>query len=166
MRYMASLQAQPRTMPIIQNQASSNPFATVGAANNNNNHQINNQPTGAVPNGAAAPQQANLQAPPAAGNNNVPNQLPQVQAVHAIVAQAQAQGATPALHAQAMAIAAAGRHHNNNNNNQTTTPARIYKLQFDARKIICASQDSRIVGWDFAAGDEDIMEASQFFLGV
>lgn len=165
MRYMDSLQAQPRTMPIIQNQASSNPFATVGAANNNNNHQINNQPPGAVPNGAAAPQQANQQAPPAAGNNNVPNQLPQVQAVHAIVAQAQAQGATPALHAQAMAIAAAGRHHNNNNN-QTTTPARIYKLQFDARKIICASQDSRIVGWDFAAGDEDIMEASQFFLGV
>jgi F-box and WD-40 domain protein 1/11 len=119
-----------------------------------------NQAPGAVFNAPATPQQANQQAPPAAGNNFAPNQLQQVQAVNAIVAQAQ--GATPALQAHAMAIAAAGRHHNA----QTTTPARIYKLQFDSRKIICASQDSRIVGWDFAAGDEDIMEASQFFLGV
>ncbi|KAL1957780.1 hypothetical protein VTO42DRAFT_5498 [Malbranchea cinnamomea] len=41
--------------------------------------------------------------------------------------------------------------------------ARVFKLQFDARKIICASQDTRIVGWDFACGDEDIEKASQFF---
>ncbi|KAL1988738.1 hypothetical protein VTN96DRAFT_7622 [Rasamsonia emersonii] len=44
--------------------------------------------------------------------------------------------------------------------------SRIFKLQFDARKIICASQDPRIVGWDFACGDEEIIEACQFFTGL
>ena len=43
--------------------------------------------------------------------------------------------------------------------------SRVFKLQFDARRIVCCSQDPRIVGWDFAAGDTDIMVASQFFLG-
>ncbi|KAI9821348.1 MAG: hypothetical protein M1826_000719 [Phylliscum demangeonii] len=44
--------------------------------------------------------------------------------------------------------------------------ARVFKLQFDARRIICCSQDPRIVGWDFANDDEDIMEASRFFKGL
>ena len=41
--------------------------------------------------------------------------------------------------------------------------ARVFKLQFDARRIICCSQDPKIVGWDFANGDEKIVEASRFF---
>ncbi|KAL6717621.1 hypothetical protein ACLMJK_005536 [Lecanora helva] len=41
--------------------------------------------------------------------------------------------------------------------------ARVFKLQFDARRIICCSQDPKIVGWDFANGDEEIMECSRFF---
>jgi len=41
--------------------------------------------------------------------------------------------------------------------------SRIFKIQFDARKIICASQDPRIVGWDFVGDDEELNEASQFF---
>jgi F-box and WD-40 domain protein 1/11 len=41
--------------------------------------------------------------------------------------------------------------------------SRVFKLQFDARRIICCSQDPTIVGWDFAAGDREIMEASRFF---
>ena len=41
--------------------------------------------------------------------------------------------------------------------------ARVFKLQFDARRIICCSQDPKIVGWDFANGDEDIIECSKFF---
>lgn len=50
---------------------------------------------------------------------------------------------------------------------QPTAPtSRIFKIQFDARKIICASQDSRIVGWDFVCGDEELDEASQFFSGL
>jgi len=41
--------------------------------------------------------------------------------------------------------------------------ARVFKLQFDTRRIICCSQDPKIVGWDFANGDEKIVEASRFF---
>lgn len=40
---------------------------------------------------------------------------------------------------------------------------RVFKLQFDARRIICCSQDPRIVGWDFANGDVEVEEASRFF---
>ncbi|RDW60518.1 F-box and WD domain protein [Aspergillus mulundensis] len=50
---------------------------------------------------------------------------------------------------------------------QAATPtSRIFKIQFDARKIICASQDSRIVGWDFVGADEELEEACQFFMGL
>ncbi|MCJ1476573.1 hypothetical protein MMC13_005239 [Lambiella insularis] len=41
--------------------------------------------------------------------------------------------------------------------------ARVFKLQFDARRLVCCSQDPKIVGWDFANGDEEIMECSRFF---
>lgn len=41
--------------------------------------------------------------------------------------------------------------------------SRVFKVQFDSRKIICASVDPRIVGWDFACDDEEIMEACPFF---
>ena len=41
--------------------------------------------------------------------------------------------------------------------------ARVFKLQFDARRIVCCSQDPTIVIWDFANNDAEIIEASQFF---
>jgi F-box and WD-40 domain protein 1/11 len=44
--------------------------------------------------------------------------------------------------------------------------ARVFKLQFDARRIICCSQTSVIVGWDFANGDDRIIEASRFFAPI
>ncbi|KAF7961226.1 hypothetical protein EAE96_000892 [Botrytis aclada] len=47
--------------------------------------------------------------------------------------------------------------------NPTPQHARVFKLQFDARRIICCSQTPTIVGWDFANGDKDIIEASRFF---
>ncbi|KAG9188959.1 hypothetical protein G6011_05827 [Alternaria panax] len=50
-----------------------------------------------------------------------------------------------------------------NNVNTNGTNSRVFKLQFDARRIICCSQDPTIVGWDFANGDRDIVVASQFF---
>ncbi|RWA15012.1 hypothetical protein EKO27_g57 [Xylaria grammica] len=43
------------------------------------------------------------------------------------------------------------------------SPARIFKLQFDARRIICCSQVSTIVGWDFCNGDTELEEVSRFF---
>ncbi|KAF3926368.1 Beta-TrCP [Arthrobotrys entomopaga] len=54
------------------------------------------------------------------------------------------------------------QHHN------ITAPApqnqnKVFKLQFDARFVWCCSQDMRIVGWDFANNDPDIIEASRFF---
>ncbi|KAH8428187.1 F-box and WD domain protein [Aspergillus melleus] len=44
--------------------------------------------------------------------------------------------------------------------------SRVYKLQFDCRKIICSSHDPRIVGWDFVGDDPELNEACQFFSGL
>ncbi|KAF3930934.1 Beta-TrCP [Dactylella cylindrospora] len=46
---------------------------------------------------------------------------------------------------------------------QAQNQNKVFKLQFDARFVWCCSQDMRIVGWDFAANDPDIIEASRFF---
>ncbi len=51
-------------------------------------------------------------------------------------------------------------------NNNANDLARVFKLQFDARRIICCSANPRIVGWDFANNDEELMEASRFFQGL
>jgi len=51
----------------------------------------------------------------------------------------------------------------NQNQNQNGPNSRVFKLQFDSRRIICCSQEPVIVGWDFANGDAEIIEASQFF---
>ncbi|CAM1500437.1 Fc.00g095990.m01.CDS01 [Cosmosporella sp. VM-42] len=45
-------------------------------------------------------------------------------------------------------------------------PARVFKLQFDARKIVCCSQAPVIVGWDFCNKDPELEEASRFFATV
>ena len=70
-----------------------------------------------------------------------------------------AQQATPATHHphQAHAVPPQGAQHVPQPN------ARVFKLQFDARRIICCSQDPKIVGWDFANGDEGIVECAKFF---
>ncbi|KAJ4371165.1 hypothetical protein N0V83_004381 [Neocucurbitaria cava] len=94
------------------------------------------------------------------------------------VAQATAADAGPATapvagQGNAAANAAAPHHHHHHHhhpphplagplNNQGTN-SRVFKLQFDARRIICCSQDPTIVGWDFANNDKDIVLASQFF---
>ncbi|KAI9673207.1 MAG: hypothetical protein M1817_003070 [Caeruleum heppii] len=51
----------------------------------------------------------------------------------------------------------------NANANPNPGNARVFKLQFDARRIICCSQDPKIVGWDFANGDRTLEEAARFF---
>jgi F-box and WD-40 domain protein 1/11 len=45
-------------------------------------------------------------------------------------------------------------------------PARVFKLQFDARKIVCCSQAPVIVGWDFCNGDPELEETARFFATV
>lgn len=43
--------------------------------------------------------------------------------------------------------------------------SRVFKLQFDARRLVCCSQDSKIIGWDFANDDPEIEQCARFFLG-
>ncbi|KAK2629828.1 hypothetical protein QTJ16_000648 [Diplocarpon rosae] len=57
-------------------------------------------------------------------------------------------------------------HHHHHAHHFQQSMARVFKLQFDARRIICCSQTSTIVGWDFAADDEKIIEASRFFAAI
>ena len=86
---------------------------------------------------------------------------------------ANAANATTAQGATGPANAAPHHHHHHHHhpphplaaplNANNGTNSRVFKLQFDARRIICCSQDPTIVGWDFANGDKDIMLASQFF---
>lgn len=45
-------------------------------------------------------------------------------------------------------------------------PAWIFKLQFDARRIVCCSKAPVIVGWDFCNGDPELEEASRFFASI
>ncbi|OIW25593.1 WD40 repeat-like protein [Coniochaeta ligniaria NRRL 30616] len=42
----------------------------------------------------------------------------------------------------------------------------LHQLQFDAHRIICCSQTSVIVGWDFNNADPELMEVSKFFAPV
>lgn len=39
---------------------------------------------------------------------------------------------------------------------------RVFKLQFDARRIICCSQNRVIVGWDFANGDPELERVGEW----
>lgn len=106
-----------------------------------------------------AQQQANMPGPTAGGPSNAPQNAGQ--AVSA---------PNPAPTLPAPAPPPLHPHHvprpgqPNANAAQVGQPnARVFKLQFDARRIICCSQDPKIVGWDFANGDEQIVECSRFF---
>jgi F-box and WD-40 domain protein 1/11 len=73
-------------------------------------------------------------------------------------------------HGQGAAAAGAASHHHHGAHHHhhpfqgpQQGTSRVFKLQFDARRIVCCSQDPTIVGWDFANNDKDIMLASQFF---
>ena len=71
-------------------------------------------------------------------------------------------GPNPHPNAHAAQVAAHGHGHGHGHGSASH---RVFKLQFDARKIICCSQDPRIVVWDFANGDREIEDTSQFFVG-
>lgn len=81
---------------------------------------------------------------------------------------------TPAVPFQAGQAAAPAHHHHHRHHHHhhphltpaENAPARVFKLQFDARKIICCTQSQIIVGWDFCNGDKELQEASRFFAAV
>lgn len=62
--------------------------------------------------------------------------------------------------------AAGGNHRVHQHAPEVGMPTRIYKLQFDARRIICCSQTSVIVGWDFCNGDPALEEVARFFATI
>ncbi|RDA95953.1 hypothetical protein CP533_5931 [Ophiocordyceps camponoti-saundersi (nom. inval.)] len=84
-----------------------------------------------------------------------------------VLASAPAPVPAPAQLAQATAAA---NHHPHmavtENAPAENMPARVFKLQFDARKIVCCSQASVIVGWDFCNGEAELEEAARFFATV
>ncbi|ELR10756.1 hypothetical protein VC83_00121 [Pseudogymnoascus destructans] len=88
-----------------------------------------------------------------------------IQAVAQAQATAQAQ-AQALLHAQAQTQGQAHQSAAAAPANPGANMARVFKLQFDARRIICCSQTPIIIGWDFANGDTKIEEASRFFGAV
>lgn len=79
----------------------------------------------------------------------------------------------PVAPANPLAHGAGGPHHHHHHHAHLTPAqqaamlaglnSRVFKLQFDARRIICCSQEPVIVGWDFANGDEAIIQASKYF---
>ncbi|CAL5874721.1 uncharacterized protein PFLUO_LOCUS9022 [Penicillium psychrofluorescens] len=119
-------------------------------------------------------------APQNTNNNNAPN--PQQQGTAAAAAHNQnhaavAQGAHHLVHPLPQALLATGgaminpvmanhhHHHHAHAHGRRGSPptSRVFKVQFDSRKIVCASHDPRIVGWDFACDDPEIIEACPFF---
>ncbi len=112
--------------------------------------------------GAASSSHASTSQPSAAATSNPLTAQPATQSLPLVAAQSAAAAVTPA-----MAQAAAHHHHQNaQHHHLPANMARVFKLQFDARRIICCSQTSVIVGWDFANGDEQIIEASRFFAPI
>ncbi|KAF8856848.1 WD40 repeat-like protein [Acephala macrosclerotiorum] len=109
------------------------------------------------------------QAQSAAGASSASGPASQTAATQT-VPQTTVQGPPPAPTPQtaqvAYAPAAPQPNHPPHHHHLPTNMARVFKLQFDARRIICCSQTSIIVGWDFANGDEQIIEASRFFAPI
>ncbi|CAK7220125.1 hypothetical protein SBRCBS47491_004083 [Sporothrix bragantina] len=121
---------------------------------------------GMPPTTAIAPHTASLAAIENQQQVVVPPAQPQVPPAAA--------GAVPPAHAQAAAGAAAvaaaavaagppPHHPHMHAGDDQSNPARVFKLQFDARRIICCSQTAVIVGWDFCNGDPELEEAARFF---
>jgi len=54
-----------------------------------------------------------------------------------------------------------GGHHNQQSVVNNT--CKVFKLQFDTRWVICCCQDGKIMGWDFANGEPDLMNVCRFF---
>lgn len=61
-----------------------------------------------------------------------------------------------------------GHHHGNHANhnapvNAANNTCKVFKLQFDTRWVICCCQDGKIMGWDFANNEADLMAVCRFF---
>lgn len=119
-------------------------------------HHVSQQQQTAATQTQPQPQQAQAQA------QTHPQSQPQPPTAAALTAAATA-AAAAAQQVQQQQQQQQQHHHPHIPQADATNPARIFKLQFDARRIICCSQTSTIVGWDFCNGDPELEEASRFF---
>ncbi|EFQ33055.1 WD domain-containing protein [Colletotrichum graminicola] len=121
----------------------------------------------------ALPSLAPAAAGTAAGTSSAAN-VPQVQGHLHIQGQGQpAQPTQPGapIQAQATPVPVQGAQnaivpdavHHPHIANGDNGPARVFKLQYDARRIICCSQTTVIVGWDFCNNDPELEEVARFF---
>lgn len=60
------------------------------------------------------------------------------------------------------------QHHGNHGNhynqgNGVNNNCKVFKLQFDTRWVICCCQDGKIMGWDFANNEPELMEVCRLF---
>jgi F-box and WD-40 domain protein 1/11 len=126
-------------------------------------------PPGMATNAPVVASPAAIGGPPAPGV--APSNASRPAATQAVT-QPAAQG-SPDPNAATTAIPAAahhhhhhGHHHHHHHHHRNAAAAaaaaaraesnRVFKLQFDARRIIACSQNRVVVGWDFAAGDKDL----------
>ncbi|CAI4219651.1 unnamed protein product [Parascedosporium putredinis] len=125
-------------------------------------HTAGRQATAAQVSNSAAAAAATHAAAHAAphGNHPAPPHAPHPTAHHA------ATGAAAAFAAHHHIPAAAHPPQPHHQHMADGTPARVFKLQFDARRIICCSQTSVIVGWDFCNGDAELEAVSRFFAPI
>jgi F-box and WD-40 domain protein 1/11 len=134
------------------------------------------QPTAMAPALGPAPTSAGAEsatAPPATptpgpAQAQAPPPPAQAQAQALTQAQAQAQAhitALSAAHQQQLLQQQQQQHHPHIGGENATQP-RVFKLQFDATRIICCSQTSTIVGWDYCSGDPELEAAAPFFSTV
>ncbi|TKA62097.1 hypothetical protein B0A49_10886, partial [Cryomyces minteri] len=124
------------------NLANTNTNTNTNAANANANVNTNINTT-AVVSALAAPPQASLPPQTHSTPQNPPTVPQPAQNPHFVF--------NPHVHAPHLQPA------------HGTGSARVFKLQFDARRILCCSQNPVIVGWDFANGESEVEEASRFF---
>ncbi|KAF2024831.1 F-box/WD repeat-containing protein 7 [Setomelanomma holmii] len=168
--------AQPNANPANANQNQINQQQAQGAPQNNfqalaQQAQAQAQAAQTLAQQAQALHAASqaIQGPNAPAANNTA-----VTVMNATAAPAAANAGQPAGPAQQGAAPNAAPHHHHHGHHHhhphplagplpQGTNSRVFKLQFDARRIICCSQDPTIVGWDFAKDDKDIILASQFF---
>lgn len=123
---------------------------------------------GLAPNNMAHAQQGSTGQNPLAALTN--NMNAQMQALHGLQYQQNINNPPAAPAALAGVIAQVGpaaqpaaaphahHHHHHHHHNHAARPDtnRVFKLQFDARRIISCSQNKVVVGWDFANGDKDL----------
>ena len=145
----AQLQAQQETS---QNPTSSNPFGV-------SNHSSNNQPHHPTP-GTGQPSLTQTSWHMA---NTTQTAFPQAQVPAPVPRANPIPGHPQHVHGGGPANINIAAQVNGGANIGGQPNARVFKLQFDARRIICCSQDPKIVGWDFANEDPHIMECSRFF---